>query len=78
MARCLAPLAPGSAGEAARLGNRLNLSGERFHDDWPFRLDSVFRIGTPEELGEAAVFLCSRRAGFINSVNLTVDGGESV
>jgi len=42
------------------------------------RLIPLGRLGTPEELGEAAVFLCSRRAGFISGVNLTIDGGESL
>lgn len=36
------------------------------------------RIGLPEEVGEAVVFLSSRRAGFITGVNLTADGGESL
>lgn len=36
------------------------------------------RIGKPEEVGDTVVFLCSRRAGFITGVNLTVDGGESL
>lgn len=36
------------------------------------------RLGLPNELGETAVFMCSRRAGFINGVNLLVDGGESL
>ena len=38
----------------------------------------IGRLGKPEELGEAAAFLASRRAGFITGVNLTVDGGESL
>ncbi len=35
------------------------------------------RIGKPEEFGNAAVFLCSPAAGFINGVALLVDGGAS-
>lgn len=34
------------------------------------------RMGTPEEFANAAVFLCSPAAGFINGVALPVDGGQ--
>jgi len=37
----------------------------------------VGRIGTPEEFANAAVFLCSPAAGFINGVALLVDGGAA-
>jgi 3-oxoacyl-[acyl-carrier protein] reductase len=33
------------------------------------------RIGRPEEMGWAAAFLCSERAGFITGAALAVDGG---
>ena len=33
------------------------------------------RLGTPEELAAAAVFLCSARAGYITGTALLVDGG---
>ena len=33
------------------------------------------RIGRPEDIAEAVLFLCSERAGFINAENLCVDGG---
>jgi 3-oxoacyl-[acyl-carrier protein] reductase len=35
----------------------------------------VGRIGQPEEMGWAAAFLCSERAGFITGSALAVDGG---
>jgi 3-oxoacyl-[acyl-carrier protein] reductase len=35
----------------------------------------VGRIGRPEEMGWAAAFLCSERAGFITGSALAVDGG---
>jgi 3-oxoacyl-[acyl-carrier protein] reductase len=33
------------------------------------------RLGTPEEMAAAAVFLCSDRAGYITGASLAVDGG---
>jgi 3-oxoacyl-[acyl-carrier protein] reductase len=34
------------------------------------------RIGQPEEFGAAVAFLCSPVAGYINGINLPVDGGR--
>lgn len=36
------------------------------------------RFGSPEDIGWAAVFLCSAAASFINGVVLPVDGGASI
>jgi 3-oxoacyl-[acyl-carrier protein] reductase len=36
------------------------------------------RFGTPEEIADAAVFLCSNRAQFITGACLVVDGGQTV
>ena len=36
------------------------------------------RFGTPEEMADAAVFLCSDRAKFITGSVLVVDGGQTV
>ena len=36
------------------------------------------RIGEPEEIAEAVVFLCSDRASFITGQLLSVDGGGAV
>lgn len=36
------------------------------------------RFGTPQEIADAAVFLCSARASFITGACLVVDGGQTV
>ena len=36
------------------------------------------RLGTPDELAEAVVWLASDRASFVTGANLLVDGGSSV
>jgi len=35
------------------------------------------RLGTPQEVANLVVFLCSDKAGFINGASITADGGES-
>jgi NAD(P)-dependent dehydrogenase (short-subunit alcohol dehydrogenase family) len=41
------------------------------------KLNALWRIGRPEEVGRAAVFLASDEASFITGAALTVDGGFS-
>ena len=36
----------------------------------------IKRLGKPEELAAAVCFLCSPEAGFVNGINLPVDGGQ--
>jgi len=36
------------------------------------------RFGTPEEIADAALFLCSERAAFITGAVLCIDGGQTV
>lgn len=38
----------------------------------------VGRVGTPEDIAEAALFLCSDKAGFITGQSITIDGGMTV
>jgi len=48
------------------------------------RLDRILsrtpmnRMGKPEEIGWAAVYLCSDKASFITGQQLVVDGGVSI
>jgi 3-oxoacyl-[acyl-carrier protein] reductase len=35
------------------------------------------RLGTPEEVADVIVFLCSERASLVNGASVLVDGGES-
>lgn len=35
------------------------------------------RMGTPEEVANVVVFLCSEQASLVNGANIVVDGGES-
>jgi 3-oxoacyl-[acyl-carrier protein] reductase len=36
------------------------------------------RFGTPQEIADAALFLCSERASFITGAVLCIDGGQTV
>jgi NAD(P)-dependent dehydrogenase (short-subunit alcohol dehydrogenase family) len=38
-------------------------------------LHPIGRIGTPDEVAELIVWLCSPRASFITGANIAVDGG---
>ncbi len=43
-------------------------------------VDSQFplgRLGTPEEVANVVVFICSEKASLVNGVSIPVDGGES-
>lgn len=58
--------------QARAVANNTSIEAEREKAVWntPLR-----RIGTPDEFGNTAAFLCSPAAGFITGVALQVDGG---
>ncbi|MBT6226237.1 MAG: SDR family oxidoreductase, partial [Candidatus Scalindua sp.] len=68
-------------------GNVLFAGGswdEKIKED-PIRVKTIIestvpmnRFGTPDEIADAAVFLCSNRATFITGSTLVVDGGQTV
>jgi 3-oxoacyl-[acyl-carrier protein] reductase len=35
------------------------------------------QFGTPEEVSDLVVFLCSKRASYVNGASILIDGGES-
>ena len=40
------------------------------------RLNPLGRLGRVDDIADAAIFLCSDAASFINGVTLVVDGGQ--
>jgi len=53
--------------------SRLLAGDKRSHAE---RLNPLGRLGTIQDVADAAVFLCSNAASFINGVTLVVDGGQ--
>lgn len=47
------------------------------HSEADNRQHPVGRVGEPEDIGRAVVYLCSGEAGFITGQNLVIDGGMS-
>ena len=41
------------------------------------RAQPIGRMGTPEEVAELALYLCSDAAGFITGSNFPIDGGTT-
>lgn len=47
------------------------------HSEEENKQHPVGRVGEPEDIGRAVVYLCSGEAGFITGQNLVIDGGMS-
>ncbi len=72
---CIAPgniYFPGGRWEELMKSNRDSVSA-MIKDSVPLQ-----RFGTPEDVANAAVFLCSPQAAFITGACLSVDGGQTV
>jgi NAD(P)-dependent dehydrogenase (short-subunit alcohol dehydrogenase family) len=55
----------------------LAAAGPRMNLDRLARMQPMGRIGTPEEVAQAVVWLCSESAGFITGIALPIDGGTT-
>ncbi len=76
-----------AAGAYGPLGIRVNsvspglIDREGLSEDWPEGVERwhaavpLGRLGTPEDVGDACVFLCSDLARWITGADLVVDGG---
>lgn len=51
--------------------------GEEAREAWRLKTP-VERVGTVEDMGGLAIFLCSRAGAFINGVTVVTDGGETL
>ena len=47
------------------------------HSDQDNRQHPAGRVGTPKDITDMALYLCSDKAGFITGENITIDGGMS-
>lgn len=58
------------------LKKELNVASEAEARKLAAKKNSLGRMGKPEELANATVFLCSERASYITGVSLNLDGGR--
>jgi NAD(P)-dependent dehydrogenase (short-subunit alcohol dehydrogenase family) len=56
--------------ETPMIGDSMARRGERI-----LARPAIRRLGQPEEIAEAVVWLCSERSGFVTGTTMTVDGG---
>lgn len=60
----------------ANNAEKKGVSEEEEERNWKLSVPAR-RFGRPEEIGSTAVFLCSDEAGYINGINIPVDGGRT-
>ncbi len=61
---------------AGMMAARTGCTPEEVFEGWK-KLIPAGRLGKPEELAGVVAFLASERAGYVNGVSLTVDGGTT-
>ena len=55
----------------------IDTSEDPEHTEEDKRQHPAGRVGTPEDIAEMTLYLCSDKAGFITGENVTIDGGVS-
>jgi NAD(P)-dependent dehydrogenase (short-subunit alcohol dehydrogenase family) len=68
-------IGPGPIPTEGVASNMLGLSAEAQPFSWALRAIPLQRLGRPDDVSAAAVFLCSPAAGWITGLNLVIDGG---
>jgi len=61
---------------AAMMANRTGATPEEVFAGWK-KLIPAGRLGRPEEFADVVAFLASEKAGYVNGVSLTIDGGAT-
>jgi 3-oxoacyl-[acyl-carrier protein] reductase len=61
---------------AQGLQKELNVKSEEEARKLAAKKNALGRMGKPEELANATVFLCSERASYITGIALNLDGGR--
>ena len=75
-ARLARRMVPKMIGEISIHPSEEKKDPQKFHE----MLNTQFplgRMGTPEEVANVVVFLCSEQASLVNGANIVVDGGQS-
>jgi NAD(P)-dependent dehydrogenase (short-subunit alcohol dehydrogenase family) len=57
---------------------RISPSLDSEHYKWQVAQTLLGRVGQPEDIGNAALYLASDEANFVTGIMLTVDGGNTI
>lgn len=56
------------------IDTEMTRGSKRIHDDWT-RATPMKRLGDPEDIAEAVLYLCSPKAKFVTGSDWIIDGG---